>query len=56
MGDIVDAQQQCWDRTFAERPDMFGAVASDPAQKALELLKLEGKTNLLEPGAAAVSG
>ena len=48
--DVLNAQRQFWDTNFATRPEMFGDTPSDPAHKALELLKLEGKTNLLELG------
>ena len=48
--DILNAQQEQWNRNFSERPEMFGNVPSDPAQKALELLKLGGKTDILELG------
>jgi len=48
--DVLDGQRQFWDRNFASRPEMFGDASSDPAQKALELLKLESKTSLLELG------
>jgi SAM-dependent methyltransferase len=47
---VLNAQRQFWDTNFATRPEMFGDASSDPAQKALELLKLEGKTSLLEFG------
>lgn len=48
--DVLNAQRQFWDTNFATRPEMFGDASSDPAQKALELLKLETKTSLLELG------
>lgn len=48
--DVLNAQQQQWNRNFSERPEMFGDSSSDPAQKALELLKSESKTNVLELG------
>ena len=50
MSDILDAQQQYWNKNFTERPEMFGKTPSDPAQKTLELLKSEGKSALLELG------
>jgi SAM-dependent methyltransferase len=48
--DALNAQRQFWDTNFATKPEMSGAAPGDPAQKALELLKLEGRTNLLELG------
>ena len=48
--DVLNAQRQFWDQNFATRPEMFGDASSDPAQKALELLKLESKTSLLKLG------
>lgn len=50
MSNVLNAQQQYWNKTFTDRPDMFGEAPSDPAQKVLELLKLEGKTDFLELG------
>jgi SAM-dependent methyltransferase len=50
MSNVLDAQKQYWDKNFSERPEMSGDVPSDPAQKASELLKREGKTALLELG------
>jgi SAM-dependent methyltransferase len=48
--DVLDAQRAYWDANFASRPEMFGEAPSDPAQRALELLKAEGRTELLELG------
>jgi SAM-dependent methyltransferase len=48
--DILDGQQQFWNKTFSERPEMFGEAPSEPAQYTLEVLKREGKTALLELG------
>jgi hypothetical protein len=45
--DVLNAQRQFWDTNFATRPEMFGDASSDPAQRALELLKLESRTSLL---------
>jgi SAM-dependent methyltransferase len=47
---ILDAQRQQWQNTFSERPEIFGAEPSDPARKAAELFKQEGKTKVLELG------
>ena len=49
--DLLSAQQGHWEKTFSSKPDMFGVSPSDPALKAAELFKQEGKTNLLELGA-----
>lgn len=46
----LNAQQQQWNKNFLERPEMFGDAPSDPAQKALDVLKLERKATLLELG------
>ncbi len=48
--DVLDAQRQYWDSNFATRPEMFGDAPSEPAQKAMELLKAECRTTLLELG------
>jgi SAM-dependent methyltransferase len=48
--DILDRQGRHWDTTFAHKPDMFGGTPSEPAVKAAELFKREGKTHLLELG------
>ncbi len=47
---ILDAQQQQWQDSFREMPEMFGSEASEPAIKAAELFKKEGKTKILELG------
>jgi SAM-dependent methyltransferase len=47
---FLDAQQQQWQDTFLEMPEMFGSEASNPAIKAAELFKREGKTKVLELG------
>jgi SAM-dependent methyltransferase len=48
--DALNAQRHYWDTNFASRPEMFGEAPSEPAQRALELLKREARTNLLELG------
>jgi SAM-dependent methyltransferase len=48
--DTLNAQREYWDTNFATKPEMFGEAPSDPAQWALELLKAESRTNLLELG------
>jgi SAM-dependent methyltransferase len=39
--ETLDQQQQHWQESFAQRPEMFGAEPSDPARKALELFQRE---------------
>jgi SAM-dependent methyltransferase len=48
--DILDAQQEHWQKTFSRCPEMFGGDPSEPARITLEWLKREGKTRLLELG------
>ena len=48
---VLDAQQQHWNRMYAEEPDFFGEEPSHPAKKATEILKREGKSRILEIGA-----
>ena len=48
--EVLSAQQGHWEKTFSSKPDMFGVTPSDPALKAAELFKREGKTDLLELG------
>jgi len=50
MKDILDAQRQHWQKTFIQKPEMFGGEPSDPARAAAELFEKEGKTTLLELG------
>jgi len=50
MKDILDAQRQYWQKTFIQKPEMFGGEPSDPARAAAELFEKEGKTTLLELG------
>lgn len=47
---ILDTEQQHWQKTFSENPEMFGTDASDPALKAAELFRQEGKIEVLELG------
>jgi hypothetical protein len=37
--ETLDEQQQHWVKSFARRPEMFGAEPSNPARKALELFQ-----------------
>jgi SAM-dependent methyltransferase len=48
--EILDAQRQHWQKTFAQRPEMFGSEPSGPARIAAELFKKEGKIKILELG------
>ncbi|HEY5603253.1 MAG TPA: class I SAM-dependent methyltransferase [Gammaproteobacteria bacterium] len=50
MQDILDAQQQHWQHTFVQKPEMFGGEPSQSARAAAELLKKDGKTKVLELG------
>lgn len=49
--DILRKQQYHWENVFSNNSLMFGEKPSEPAQRATELLKKEGKTKLLELGA-----
>jgi SAM-dependent methyltransferase len=46
----LDGQQQQWQDSFREMPEMFGSEASKPAIKAAEFFEKEGKTKILELG------
>ena len=48
--EVLEGQRQHWETTFSQKRDMFGGEPSDPALKAAELFKREGKTDLLELG------
>ena len=48
---MLDAQQQHWNKTYSEEPDFFGEEPSYPAQKAAEVFRAEGKSKILELGA-----
>jgi cyclopropane fatty-acyl-phospholipid synthase-like methyltransferase len=48
--DVLDAQWQHWQQTFAERPEMFGEAPSEAARKAAELFTHEGVRTILELG------
>lgn len=50
MKDMFDAQRQNWQKTFVQKPEMFGADPSQPAQAAAELFEKEGKIDILELG------
>jgi len=48
--EVLNGQHQHWETMLSSRPDMFGTAPSDPAQKAVELFKREGRTKILELG------
>jgi len=48
--EVLNAQHQHWESMLSTKPDMFGTEPSDPAQKAAELFKKEGKKKILELG------
>jgi SAM-dependent methyltransferase len=50
MKDLLDAQQQHWQHTFIQKPEMFGSEPSHPARAAAEIFEREGKTGMLELG------
>ena len=47
---IINAQQEHWETTFLQKPDMFGLDRSEPAVKAAEQFEREGKRKILELG------
>ena len=48
--EVLEAQKPHWEKTYANAPEMFGEECSEPARKAAEVFKGEGKTNILELG------
>lgn len=50
MRHLHDAQQQHWQKTFAQKPEMFGSEPSQPARAAAQLFEEEGNANILELG------
>lgn len=46
----LEGQRTHWDSTFIQKPEMFGETPSEPALKAAELFRREGKHHLLELG------
>lgn len=47
----LDAQQDHWNKTYLEETDFFGEEPSVPARKAVEVLRAEDKSKILELGA-----
>jgi SAM-dependent methyltransferase len=47
----LDAQKQHWERTFRQRPEMFGRMPSEAVHKAAEIFEREGSRRILELGA-----
>jgi len=50
MKEVLNAQQEHWEDTFTEKPDMFGTSPSEPAKAAVEVFKNEGAKTILELG------
>jgi SAM-dependent methyltransferase len=48
--EVLNNQHRHWENMLSNKPDMFGTEPSDPAQKAAELFKKEGRTKILELG------
>ncbi len=48
--EVLNAQHKHWESMLSTKPDMFGTEPSDPAQKAAELFKKEGRVKILELG------
>lgn len=49
--EFLNQQQAHWKDAFLKNADMFGFEPSEPAHKAAEIFKKEGKTKILELGA-----
>lgn len=48
--EILNAQREHWEETFARKPEMFGDQPSEAARKATDIFKKEGRTKVLELG------
>jgi SAM-dependent methyltransferase len=48
--EVLNGQHTYWEKTFGEKPEMFGSEPSEPARRAAELFKREGKAKILELG------
>ena len=49
--EILQKQQEHWEKIFSGNPSKFGEKASHPAVWAADTFKKEGKTKILELGA-----
>lgn len=49
--EIIQKQQEHWEKIFSGNPSKFGEKASQPAMWAADIFKKEGKTKILELGA-----
>lgn len=49
--EFLNQQQAQWKDAFLKKANMFGFEPSEPARKAVEIFKKEGKTKILELGA-----
>jgi SAM-dependent methyltransferase len=47
---VLDAQQECWETSFLQKPEMFGVDQSGPAVLAAGQFQREGKQKILELG------
>ena len=47
---VLNRQNPHWENTYSSNPEMFGEEPSEPARKAAEIFKQEGKRNILELG------
>lgn len=50
LDEALDGQEQHWESTFSQRPEMFGVDPSAPALAASGLFKKAGATRVLELG------
>ncbi|MFF4362121.1 class I SAM-dependent methyltransferase [Streptomyces sp. NPDC001604] len=50
-GDLADAQQEHWQRTYVAHPGMYGQQPSAPAVHAATVFRTKGAKDLLELGA-----
>ena len=48
--EVLNNQHRHWENMLSNKPNMFGTEPSDPAQKAAELFKKEGRVKILELG------
>lgn len=48
--EVLNAQSNHWEKTFRNKPDMFGTEPSHAAVQAVDLFKKEGRNKILELG------